>query len=156
MIGRRIVHILLILLLVSFQFSLGWRFGLFTPQVILAILMAFSLTGNLIDSLWWATLGGLLLDLFIGSVVGMNLLTFSVISMLLILLTRQVLHRPTPTVAFIVFTLAALVYELAQAVVLQQLDWHLIFSAIVTASIALIGYNQLLRINKQREAIQIG
>lgn len=153
---QRILQIVVILACVTLQIVLGQWFGYATPELVLASVMAISMSGDIAEAVVWSALGGVLLDLLLGSMPGFYLVTFGSIAILLISVTRQVLHRPPWTVALVVFIILATVVNLVMGSLTGSLSWLILVPSVVTAALATIVYFYLSVVAKRQEVIQLG
>lgn len=152
----RLIHSGLIIILISFQIVWANWLNWATPELFLAGLLAICMSGDLLDTLWWLVLGGILLDLSIGSTPGLYLLVLSLLCVVLLTLGRQVLHRPPILVSFVVFLAFATIFELIFSLVYQSMHFYLLVPAILTAMLATLFYSLLSSLGRKREVIQLG
>lgn len=152
----RLLHIGLIILFSFLQIGVVYKLGWFTPQLILAGILALSLTGDVIDTIWWAALGGALLDLVVGELAGFRLIFFGIAGGALSYAVRQFLHRPSLPVAFFLFLAISLLYELVAAILGNQLSFIILAPAAATALVATGFYLLLIRLGRNREVIYVG
>jgi rod shape-determining protein MreD len=153
---QRIMQVIGILICVTLQVVLGQWLGYAAPELVLAVVMAVSLAGDVAEAVMWAAIGGLLLDLLLGSMPGFYLISFGLVAILLIAVTRQVLHRPPWTVAIIVFVIIAVIIGLIMSSLVGSLSWWILLSGLTTALVATISYFYLSVIAKRQEVIQLG
>lgn len=110
---RYFLTFLIIVLVVLFQTTI-WSFNF-----LLLVILILSLSLNTQESLIWAFLGGLILDLFSGGRLGFSSLGFVLITFLL-----QAYHRrfsfQNP---FLVFTFSVLAYLLFTAIIQKPWIW---------------------------------
>lgn len=156
MIITRLSHIVIIVLLATFQVAVALWMGGHTPQFILAGVMALALAGDAENTLWWIALGGLLLDVMSGGTVGSSVVAFSVIGALLVLLNRQLLDKPSLPVAFTVFFATALLYIALTDLLTGQLSWTILSSSIGTGLLTVAAYRLVTYLGSRREVIRLG
>jgi hypothetical protein len=152
----RIVHIVAIIIAATAEISLSLWLGEAMPGLVFATILALSLGGDVIDSLWWVGLGGLLLDSMNGIAFGLYLLTFSLLSVALITLNRQVLHKPPFGIALIVFFIATAIWQAIFALLYSHLSWSMVISAGLTTLLATVLYRMVVLVGKRREVISLG
>lgn len=152
----RLAHLVSIMLLASLQIVWAAWLGPYTPELVLAVVLALGLAGDQYNSCWWIGGGGWLLDSFGGSPFGFHLLSFSLLNFSLIVLSRQVFHRPTLVVAFVIFLAAALFFAAAADMIAGQLSWPILISSTLTASLAVGFYRLVTILERRREVIQLG
>lgn len=152
----RLAHIVSIILLVSLQISWAAWLGVYTPELVLSVVLAFGLTGDQLNSWWWIGLGGLLLDTFGGVPFGFHWLAFGLLNLGLVVLTGRVFHRPTPMIALVIFYVTALIFSLALNLLSGQLAWSMLTSASLTAIVAVGFYRSIALLGRRREVIQLG
>lgn len=152
----RIIHFVAILLAATLEISLSLWLGEAMPGLVLAGILALSLGGDVIDSLWWIVLGGLLLDSMNSFGFGLHILIFSLMSAALILLNRQIFHRPPVGIALVIFMVAALLWQLVFALLSSHLSWQILLSAILTACLATAAYRLIIVVGRRREVISLG
>lgn len=152
---RPILHLILIVLVVTLEASLGLWLGDFSPSILLAIILALSLSGDLIDSLWWLVIGGLLIDSLSADHFGFLLVIYTLISTSLIMLNRQLLHHPPIGLASLVFLGYGSIPYLIISFRFGYFDWRWFGAIILTTLIASSAYYWISIIGKKREVIRI-
>lgn len=152
---NRILHIIAIILFATLEISWAIWFGRAMPGLVLAAILALSLAGDLIDTIWWVGLGGLLLDLMTGVSVGYYLFIYSCLSGILIYINRQILDRPTPLLAWLIFLIASLLVQLLTNLIFGQLNWHIGLSALLTTALASLFYQIITTVGTRREVIHL-
>lgn len=152
----RFIHLLLIVLLATLQVSLGLWWDRSTPELVLAVVIALGISGDMIDTLLWAGFGGLLLDLTLGSTPGLHLVLFSLIALTLLILQRYVLPKPSLPLALAIFTAFVLVEELLMSLIYGSLTSYILISTILTAGLATLCYYLILYIGGRKEVITLG
>lgn len=153
---QRILQVILILVCITLQIVFGQWFGYGAPELVLACVMAVSLAGDVPEAIMWSALGGVLLDMLLGAMPGFYLVTFGIISILLVSITRQVLHRPSWTVALVIFFILGLMVNVAMGSLTGTLTWWLVLPSGTTAAVATLIYFYFSVIAKRQEVIQLG
>lgn len=153
---RRLGQIIGILILVTLQIVLGQWMGWWSPELVLAAILAIGILGEPVETVWWVAVGGFLLDMMMGSPVGFYLVSFGSIGLLVTALSRHVFQQPSPVVAIGLFAAIAVVYEFALAVITDTLGTQLLIRAVITAVVAAAIYIFFLTVGKRQEVIQLG
>ncbi len=151
----RLIQIILIFVLAALQVSWSLWLGGATPGLVLAGLLAFSLAGDLLDTLWWIVVGGLLLDLMAGPLVGYTLGIFTITGGLMLYLQRQFFHRSSGLLAFGLFLLTAFLNQLLNGLIFNQLNWPMIIASFLTAQLASLAYHVIVMSSRRREVISL-
>jgi rod shape-determining protein MreD len=153
---QRIFTVIAILVAATLQIILGqWMSG-WTPDLMLIVILAIGMFGESVSTIWWVVLGGLLLDVTIGSPTGFYLISFGCIGLIVTALNRQVFQQPTPIVAVALFFIIALVYESILGLITDSFMLQILVRAATTALLASIAYIGLLTFGKRQEVIQLG
>ena len=152
---RLVLHWLIVIIFALTEVSLAIWLDWGTPHLVLAGLLALSLAGDRLDSLWWIGLGGILLDALSGAGLGLNLVLFTLVSGSLLWLTERTLHQPTLLVASLVFLLYSLGYELALSLINGAVAWQLVGPSLATTLVAIGAYYLIRLQNTRREIIRL-
>lgn len=150
----RFFQLIFIVLLVATELSAGLWLGPATPHLLLAVLLATVLVGDWPTS-WWYMVGGFLLDALSATLPGFHVLLLATFGWLLHFLHRQVFSRPDPLIAWSVFFVFSLGYEVISSLLVGQFGWLVFASAITTSVVAMITYGVLLRWGAGREAVRL-
>lgn len=153
---KRIATVVVILLLVTLQIVLGQWFAWWTPELVLSSVLVVAILDNPLETIWWVTLGGFLLDSTIGSPAGFYLASLSLIALFIISLSRNVFQQPTPLIACLIFLLVSFGFEVVLAFITDSFSWHLLIRALSTTSLATLGYSGIYFFGGRREVIQLG
>lgn len=142
-------------MLVSWQLTGSLWLDWLMPHLVLALVMATALSGDWQSSLFSATLGGLWLDMVSGSLIGLQLILLALVAYSISLLNRQVFQQPGYAVALFLFWVMASLFELIVNLVVGQLTWQFILTALLTALLATAFYQLLRLLTKRREVIRL-
>lgn len=151
-----ILNLLLIILAVILQISLIPKLALFGsfPNIILLIYLALLFVGKPQESLWWAGIGGILLDLVSPSSFGIY--TFSMLAVYIpaYYLTNRVFNNPSVFVAAIIFFVSSLVANLIFMFYTHNYSGILI-EAIYSTLVGCMIYGLMRYRGKTREEVKI-
>lgn len=153
---KRALTILLIFFLATGQLVLGQWLTWWTPEFVLIAILVIGLFGDAIETIWWVVLGGLLLDLTIGSPTGFYLISFSCAGLLVTVLNKQVFQQPSPLVAAGVCLVVLLLFELLLAFMTDTLSVWLVWRSLISTVIAGVAYALLFYFGSRQEVVELG
>lgn len=152
---QSVAHILAILLLATWQITFALPLDIWQPDLVLAIVIALSLSGDERHTFWWVTGGGLILGLAVPDWFGVHIFINLAIALVLLTLHLRWLGRPPVPVAIPIAWLAALASQLMWSLLVGGLAWAILLPVTVTAFTAVLLYQVLLKIGRQREVIRL-
>lgn len=152
----RVLHILIIVLLATLQITLPLALDWLTPQLVLAAILAFTLAGDVLDSIVWVVVGGLILDLVASPIPGLYLVFFGIIGLFLLSVSQRFLRRPIWPIALLVFYGVALLADLILSYFFGQLTVRVLATAGSTALTATLIYYVMMAVGRRREVIHLG
>lgn len=149
--------IILIIAVILAEISIMPNFRYFEtiPSLPLAFLLFCLIKRDDYSALWWATLGGFLLDFFASQFFGYNFFLFVTIYLTYRLLVRPILHDPQSFVSLLVIFVFSLIAQLMGCFLFQESSAIIFFGAAYQTAISFFIYLIISRFNKNHHRIQV-
>jgi rod shape-determining protein MreD len=151
-----IIQLILIIIAVILQISLVPKLALFGtfPNIILLIFLALLFIGRPQESLWWAGIGGILLDLASPSYFGIYTFSMLIVYVLVFYLTNRIFSNPSVFVAAVIFFVSSLMINSIFIFYVHNYAGFLI-EAVYSTLIGCMIYGLMRYRTKKREEVKI-
>lgn len=151
-----LLNIVLIIIAVIWQFTVMPKIainGAF-PNIILVVMLALIFIKKSEQSLLWAVLGGILLDIFSAGYFGVFTATLIIIHLIFRIICRKVFASPPLYIAALLFFIASLLFDAYWVVEYRQ--WTIYFyQTIYNTLVGCLIYYFIGYYNKPKEGIKI-
>ncbi len=150
-------HFLLIILVFIIQIAIvpNITIKLAFPNLILIVCIALALNFKYEESLLWAVIGGLLLDVYSPMRFGINTITLVALSSIVYFTFRKFISQPIMPIVFVVFFVMSLLYDLVPYLLYSKDIKVYFFDAIYNTIIGVIVYYFLNSMKSKNNQYQI-